>query len=276
MRAEHQISGVLDLHETPVVGVREDVEHRTALLGVAIEDMMQLGGREVIGEGLRPLPVVDVQEGVIDEGEADPGGAELASQPAVTVAIELETERTPGRHPQIDQAQLGVDEVEVIMQTFAAVRPQEGVMRALVVPGFIAVAGFHRRDDMHQARMVATPCEYLGDDVLLADVALGDVFDRDACSAGQLGSAGADAIPERFGKPRIVEDADALCPEKRRHTLCVADPRQCAGDNDPVITREHAGKALAIAVRQQLPQPPLPPPGSPANILSCMVPAWPA
>ena len=106
LRAEHQISGVLDRHETPVVGVRKDVKHRTVLLRVAIEDMMQVGGRAVIGQGLRPLPVVDAQEGVVDEGEADPGGAELASQPAVTVAIELETKRTPGRHAQIDQAQL--------------------------------------------------------------------------------------------------------------------------------------------------------------------------
>ena len=64
-RAERQISGVFDdgpgnqtslavmtnagaardLHETPVVGLGEDVEHRTALLGVAIEDMMQPGER---------------------------------------------------------------------------------------------------------------------------------------------------------------------------------------------------------------------------------------
>ena len=30
-RAEHQISDVLDLHETPMVGLSEDVDHRTAL-----------------------------------------------------------------------------------------------------------------------------------------------------------------------------------------------------------------------------------------------------
>src|SRR5258705_7816221 len=30
-RAEHQIRGVLDLHETPMVGLSEHVEHRTAL-----------------------------------------------------------------------------------------------------------------------------------------------------------------------------------------------------------------------------------------------------
>ena len=54
-RAEHQISGVFDLHETPVVGLGEDVEHRTALLGIVIEDVMQVVGREGVGEGLRAL-----------------------------------------------------------------------------------------------------------------------------------------------------------------------------------------------------------------------------
>jgi hypothetical protein len=57
LRAEHQISGVLDLHETPVVRLGEDVDHRTALLGVPIEDVMQVGRRQVIGEGLPSLKV---------------------------------------------------------------------------------------------------------------------------------------------------------------------------------------------------------------------------
>ena len=104
LRAEHQISGVLDLHETPMVGLSEDVEHRTALLGIAIQDAMQVVGREAIGEGLRARPVVDVQEGVVGKGETDPGGGELAGQPAMPVAIELEAERTPEPAP----AQAGV------------------------------------------------------------------------------------------------------------------------------------------------------------------------
>ena len=103
-RAEHQISGVLDLHETPMVGLSEHVEHRTALLGVAIEDATQHVGREAIGKGLRALPVVDAQEGVVGKGVTDPGGSELAGQPAMPVAIELEAERTPEPAP----AQAGV------------------------------------------------------------------------------------------------------------------------------------------------------------------------
>ncbi len=161
-RAEHQIGGVLDLHETPMVGLSEDVEHRTALLGVAIEDATQHVGREAIGQGLSALPVVDAQEGVIGKGETDPGGGELAGQPAMPVTIELEAEWTPCRHAQIDQAQLGVDEVEVIMQTFAGIRPQKGAMRLFVVPGLVGVAGFHRRDDMDQPGMVAARGKYFG------------------------------------------------------------------------------------------------------------------
>src|SRR6516165_1772970 len=80
-----------------------------------------------------------------------PRGGELAGQPAMAVAIKLEAERTPGRHPQIDQTQVDVHEVEVVMQAFAGVRPQEGAMRVLVVPRLVAVAGFHRRDNMDQA-----------------------------------------------------------------------------------------------------------------------------
>ena len=77
LRAEHQISGVLDLHKAPVVGRSEDVGHRTALLGIAIEDAMQLCGRELIGQGLRLLPVVDADKGVVGKREADPGGGRV-------------------------------------------------------------------------------------------------------------------------------------------------------------------------------------------------------
>src|SRR5580692_1070526 len=270
LRAEHQISGVLDLHETPVVGRRQDVEHWTALLGIAIEDAMQGGGRELIGQGLRARPVVDADKGVVGKGEADPSGGELAGQPAMSVAIELQAERAPSRYPQIDQAQLRVDEVEVIMQAFAAVRPQEGAMRAFVVPGLVAVTGFHRRDEMHQAGMVATDGKDLGDDVLLADMALANMFDGHASSTGQFGSSVADAIAERFSKSRIVEDADLTRRQKCRHSLRIAGPRQRPGDDDPVVAGEHPGEALTVTIRQQLPQPPLPLPA----LLRLYYPVW--
>ncbi|HEX3413451.1 MAG TPA: hypothetical protein VHT00_17185, partial [Stellaceae bacterium] len=46
--------------------------------------------------GLRALPVVNPQKGVVSKGETDAGGSELAGQPAMPIAIELQTERAPG------------------------------------------------------------------------------------------------------------------------------------------------------------------------------------
>src|SRR5215469_9233243 len=161
------------------------------------------------------------------------------------------------------------------MQTFAAVRSQEGAMGAFVVPRLVAVAGFHCRDDMHQAGMIAAVGKHLGDDVLLADMALGNVLDGYAGGTGQCGSAGAHPIPQRFSKSRIVEDPDLPSREKCRHSLRIADPRQGARDDDPVIAGEHASEALAVPLRQ-VPQPPLPFPTPPTVILSCLVPSVPA
>jgi len=67
--------------------------------GAAIEDVMQLSGRELIGEGLRPGPVIDAHKGVVGESEGDAGGGELARQPAMAIAIELQAKRIPQPAP---------------------------------------------------------------------------------------------------------------------------------------------------------------------------------
>src|SRR6266446_6298523 len=124
--------------------------------------------------------------------------------------------------------------------------------------------------------MVAADGKHLGDDVLLADVVLDNVFDGNASSSRQLGGAVAHAIPKRFGKSRIVQDPDLSRRQKTRHSLRIAGPRQGAGDDDPVVAGEHPGKAPAVTLSQPLPQAPLPLSASPAPILSSLVAASPA
>ncbi len=79
--------------------------------GAVIEDAMQVVGREGVGEGLRALPVVDAQKGVVGKGETDAGGGELAGQPAMPIAIERQTERAPGRHAQIGSGSAAQKEI---------------------------------------------------------------------------------------------------------------------------------------------------------------------
>src|ERR1700752_1822326 len=129
---------------------------------------------------------------------------------------------------------------------------------------------------MHQAGRDATDDKDPGDEGFPGDVVLGNVFDGNASGTRQLGGALAHSIAKRFGKSRIVEDPDLSRRKKSRHSLRVTGSRQCAGNDDPVIAGEHPGEALAVTLRQWLPQPPLPLLGSPAAILSCLVPASPA
>ena len=50
--AEHQVGGVFHLHQAPVVGLPEHVEHRAALRGIAVQHAVQLVGRQAC----RPVP----------------------------------------------------------------------------------------------------------------------------------------------------------------------------------------------------------------------------
>lgn len=63
----------------------------------------------------------------------------------MAIAVELQAERCPGRHAQIDQVKFGVLELEVVVQALSAVRPHERLMRLLVAPGLVGSAGFHGR-----------------------------------------------------------------------------------------------------------------------------------
>jgi hypothetical protein len=99
-RAEHEVGGVLHLREASVVGLPKHIEHRTALLGVAVENVMQTIGGEVVRQLVGARKVVDVRKGVVRQGEVDACRGELAGQSGMAVAIELQPERTPGRDPQ--------------------------------------------------------------------------------------------------------------------------------------------------------------------------------
>ena len=153
----------------------------------------------------------------------------------MAITVELQAERRPGGNPQVDQAQFGIHEVEIIVQALAAVRPQVGPVRLLVVPGSVGVAGLHRRDDMHQAGMIAALFQHLGDDCFLADVALGDMLDPDPGFSGQRCRRLTHSLTKRRGKVRIVEDADPVGVEEPRHPLGVADGGKRPGYNNPVV-----------------------------------------
>jgi hypothetical protein len=103
---------------------------------------------------------------------------------------------------------------------------------------------------MHQPRRIATHSKHPRHQIFLADVALVDVLDLDACGLADLLSALADALTQRLGKARVVEDADAAREQKAGHPSRVARPGQRAGDDDAVVARQHAMQVRRVAIRQ--------------------------
>src|ERR1700719_3797156 len=175
-----------------------------------MENAMQMMGRKPARQPLGVLPVGDPQKGVVGGDKLDPRSAELARQPGMAVAIELQPEWTPGWHPQMDQSQLCIHEVEVVVQAFAAVRLEKALAGLLVVPGLVAVAGLHGRDHMHQAGMIPPLGQYFGDHLFLANMALGDVLDRNPRLARNRRRLLTHSITQRRGKLRVVENTYAL------------------------------------------------------------------
>src|SRR5580700_4836265 len=169
----------------------------------------------------------------------------------MAVAIELQPERTPGWHPQMDQSQLCIHEVEVVVQAFAAVRLEKVLAGLLVVPGLVAVAGLHGRDHMHQAGMIPPLGQYLGDHLFLANVALGDVLDRNPSLARNRRRPLTHPIPQRHAELRVDENAYALRIKNVGHASRKARPWKRSRDQNSIVAGQHTRDMLTIAFRQR-------------------------
>ena len=99
--AKHQVGGVLDLHQTPVIALSKQLAHRAQAGGVAVQPPMQFFGAEAIGQRLRARAIAHLNEGIVGERELDARSHQLACKPIVAVTVELQAKRTPGGHAQI-------------------------------------------------------------------------------------------------------------------------------------------------------------------------------
>ena len=147
----------------------------------------------------------------------------------MAVAVELQAERRPGRHAQIDQPKLGILNVEIIVQALAAVRPDEGPVCLLVVPGLVGIAGFHGRDDVHQTGVVATVLEHTRDNIFLPDMRLRNVLDGNSRLSRQRCRTVTHAVAQRLGKFGVIEDADTLGIQISSHPSGIANHRRISG-----------------------------------------------
>ena len=249
---EHDVRRVLGLHQAPVVArfEAECADDGAVALGKSIQSMVQRSDRERVGDQLCRLEVVELHECVVEQLVADASLVELSCQPAVAVEVELQPEGAPGRHSQVAEAKLFVDEVEVVVQALAGGRFEEGLVGPLVVPRPVARAGLHRGQDVNEPRVVTAALEHLLDQCFLAGLALAHKLDLDTGLLGEPLGVVAHLIPERLSEEWVVEDVDIVRPQVRGHAVGVTQAWQSSRDDHPVPARQHSGDLVLVAIDQ--------------------------
>jgi len=139
--AKHHVGRVFGRVQAPVILGLNRRKDRAVTVCKLLQSAVQPCRLEAVGDLLRPLPVPDLDKGVVEQAIADAFAFELPRQPVVSVRVELQTKRTPGRHAQVARAEFFVDEIEVVVQTLAVFVAQAGPAARFVVPRLIARGG---------------------------------------------------------------------------------------------------------------------------------------
>jgi len=252
LTVEDEVGGVLDLHQAPVVGGGKASGDWAVLGREGVEGAVQALDGEGIGQRLRPHAVAEHAERIVQRLDRDARLPQLAPQPGVAVAVEMQAEWRPRWHPQIAQAELRIKDVEVVVQALAVFVAQRGLAGRLVVPRREGGAGFHRREDVDQPRLVAACVQERTDAVFLAEgVGRANELNLQAVFAGKSLGVVPDLLAQGLGEARIVEQADAVAAQIGRHPLGVANTRQRAHDDNAVVARHDARDLRGVAVSQQ-------------------------
>lgn len=100
---------------------------------------------------------------------------------------------------------------------------------------------------MREAWTIAALGNRLGNDVLLADVALRNALDADTRGFRNLRCVVAEPVAQLCRKPRIIENPDAVRIEVRCDALRMANAGCRARDNDPVVAGKKPSYPLIVA-----------------------------
>jgi hypothetical protein len=203
-------------------------------LGDGVQQPVQSLDRKLVGELLCFLDLVDFNESVFNLFVRNALLIKLAREPVVPVEIELKAEGCPSGDAKITEAELFVDEVDVIMKASAGVIFEKGGVGLLVVPGFEGCAGFHGREDMNDARLVASFRDDFLDALVLSKVLFLDELDVYVVFGGDGLDMGVDFIPHGSGPFFEVENADSTDFEETSNSAWMANVGQGSLDDNPV------------------------------------------
>lgn len=135
------------------------------------------------------------------------------------------------------------------MQTLSGIILEGCLAGGLIVPGFVARAFLHCREDMDQAGLSPPFCQDLFDAVILTKgIDLSDELDLNIILGGDCLHMGADLLSQGIGKMRVVEDPDLVHVQKSCHATVEAPPREGTLDHHPVIAGDNSRYLFTVTL----------------------------
>jgi len=127
---KEDVGGEFGLVGHPIVLIPlEDISHQGVdSSGIAVKDFRPFLLRELVGNGLRPLAILNADKGVFHFLILHPSAVELAREPFVPVEVDLDGKRHPGRDANMHEAQRRVHEIEVQSQTPGSTGDEVGLV----------------------------------------------------------------------------------------------------------------------------------------------------
>ncbi len=126
---------------------------------------------------------------------------QFMGEQVMAVHIELQAERRPGRDTQIAESKFLVNEIEIIMKTFALVKFKECLPCGFIMPGLISIALFHGGKDVDQTLGLSGFLNDLLNPVILAESPkLTNEFDFNAVFICDALGVCADLFRKRLGE----------------------------------------------------------------------------
>jgi hypothetical protein len=97
-----------------VIRGSEDGKHGTEALRVVIQSSVKRVRTQAIRQRVGTLPIGNTQESVVLLQEIDAFAGQCSRQGAVTITVELKSERRPRGHTQIAQPQFLINKIKVV------------------------------------------------------------------------------------------------------------------------------------------------------------------
>ena len=239
------------LHDAPMVGVRKVSADRAERFSRIVQHAMECLDRKLIRQFLRTPPVVDRRERVVHLHETDAFRSKLGRQPVVAIAVELQPEWRPRRHTQIAQAEVLVDEIEIVVEALAVFVLQCSLVGRLVVPRVKRCTWLHCGKDMHETGRVFTPPQYVLDPVFLTErLGRSDKFDVNHAFRCNPLRVFTQFVAHRLDMLRVIKNADIVSAKIRCHPVAVTNTRHGASDDNPVKTGERSCNLGGVAFNQ--------------------------